>query len=153
MGEVVIAAKVTHVPSMFISEQPGPMQGCRQAAIDGLTEIGRRCEALTVDTVVVFDTHWLVNSGYHINSRSHYHGIYTSNEFPQFIQNLRYDYQGAHDLGESAAALAKQAGVRIMSHDVDTLELEYGTLVPLKYINPLGSSKCCRSPLGALGTS
>jgi 3,4-dihydroxyphenylacetate 2,3-dioxygenase len=41
MGEVVIAAKVTHVPSMFISEQPGPMQGCRQAAIDGLTEIGR----------------------------------------------------------------------------------------------------------------
>jgi 3,4-dihydroxyphenylacetate 2,3-dioxygenase len=75
MGEVVIAAKVTHVPSMFISEQPGLMQGCRQAAIDGLTEIGRRCEALTVDTVVVFDTHWLVNSGYQINSRSHYHGI------------------------------------------------------------------------------
>ena len=27
MGEIVLAAKITHVPSMFISEQPGPHHG------------------------------------------------------------------------------------------------------------------------------
>lgn len=59
MGQISLAAKITHVPSMFISEMPGPNFGCRQPAIDGLKEIGRRCDALGVDTIVVFDTHWL----------------------------------------------------------------------------------------------
>ena len=31
MGEVVLAAKITHVPSMFISQRPGEHFGCRQA--------------------------------------------------------------------------------------------------------------------------
>lgn len=72
MGKISLAAKITHVPSMFLSETPGPHFGCRQAAIDGLKEIGRRCEAAGVDTIVVFDTHWLVNTAYHINAQDHY---------------------------------------------------------------------------------
>ena len=67
MGKLALAAKITHVPSMYLSELDGPHKGCRQAAIDGHHEIGRRCRALGVDTIVVFDTHWLVNSEYHIN--------------------------------------------------------------------------------------
>ncbi len=45
MGEIVLAAKITHVPSMFISEQPGPHHGCRAAAIEGHREIARRARA------------------------------------------------------------------------------------------------------------
>jgi 3,4-dihydroxyphenylacetate 2,3-dioxygenase len=135
MGELVLAAKITHVPSMFISERPGPLHGCRQAAIDGLTEIGRRCRALHVDTLVVFDTHWLVNSGFHINAAARYQGIYTSNEFPQFIQNLDFDYDGDPTLGDAIAQIATADGVRIEAHHVHTLQLEYGTLVPMRYMN------------------
>ncbi|MBL0370799.1 3,4-dihydroxyphenylacetate 2,3-dioxygenase [Rhizobium sp. KVB221] len=138
MGKISVAAKITHVPSMFISEQPGPNQGCRQAAIDGLGEIGRRCDAAGVDTIVVFDTHWLVNTAFHINSRARYAGVYTSNEFPHFIQDLKYDYRGAPELGDAVAAIATEKGVRVMSHHVDTLDLEYGTLVPMRYINADG---------------
>ena len=138
MGKLSLAAKITHVPSMFISEMPGPNHGCRQPAIDGLTEIGRRCDALGVDTIVVFDTHWLVNTAYHINARERYHGIYTSNEFPHFIQNLEYDYRGAPELGDEIARLVSADGIRMMAHHVDTLEPEYGTLVPMRYINADG---------------
>jgi 3,4-dihydroxyphenylacetate 2,3-dioxygenase len=123
---------------MFISEQPGPNHGCRQPAIDGLREIGRRCDEAGVDTIVVFDTHWLVNTAFHINSRARYEGIYTSNEFPHFIQNLEYDYRGAPELGDAVAKIAADKGVRVMSHHVDTLDLEYGTLVPMRYINADG---------------
>lgn len=35
MGELVLAAKVTHVPSMFISEKEGPLHGIRESAIQG----------------------------------------------------------------------------------------------------------------------
>ena len=91
MGEIVLAAKVTHVPTMLMSEQPGRVFGTRAQAIAGHVEIARRAKALGADTVVICDTHWVVNAGYHINANSHFKGVFTSNEFPQFIQNMEYE--------------------------------------------------------------
>ena len=91
MGELVLAAKITHVPSMYLSELPGPHQGWRQAAIDGHREISRRARERGADTLVVFDVHWLVNAGYHINCAPRFKGVYTSNELPHFIQDMAYE--------------------------------------------------------------
>lgn len=135
MGEIVLAAKVTHVPSMFISEQPGPHQGCRQAAIDGLKHIGDLCRERGVDTIVVADTHWLVNAGYHINAKPDMSGVYTSTEFPHFLNNLAFEYRGDPELGQQIASAATKNGTHTLCHhEVDTLELQYGTLVPLRYM-------------------
>jgi 3,4-dihydroxyphenylacetate 2,3-dioxygenase len=135
MGEIVLAAKATHVPSMFISELPGPHHGCRAAAIDGLKTLGERIRRAGADTVVVFDTHWLVNAGYHINNNAVHRGVYTSHEFPQFIQNLDYAYGGNVELGRLIAQQANARGVKTRAHEVPTLDLEYGTLVPMRYMN------------------
>lgn len=134
MGKLALAAKVTHVPSMFISLLPGPLQGCRQAAISGLEDIGRRIRALNVDTAIVLDSHWLVNSGYHVNACSSFEGAFTSNEFPHFIQNLEYAYRGDPVLGDAIAAAATANGVRTRSHHIESLDVEYGTLVPLHFM-------------------
>ncbi len=135
MGEIAFAAKITHVPSMYLSELDGPHKGCREAAIAGHREISRRCRDLGVDTIVVFDTHWLVNSGYHINSAPHFKGLYTSNELPHFIKNLPYEYDGNPSLGDLIADAATAAGVHTRAHNATSLPLEYGTLVPMRYMN------------------
>lgn len=135
MGKLALAAKITHVPSMYLSELDGPMKGRRQAAIDGHLEIARRCRAAGVDTIVVFDTHWLVNAGYHINCAPHFKGVYTSNELPHFISNLPYEYDGNPALGKLLAKACSAAGVETLAHDATTLPLEYGTLVPMRYMN------------------
>jgi 3,4-dihydroxyphenylacetate 2,3-dioxygenase len=135
MGKLVLAAKITHVPSMYLSEQDGPHKGCRQAAIDGHKEIARRMRELKVDTIVVFDTHWLVNSGYHINCAPSWEGIYTSNELPHFIKNMPFSYSGNPALGHAIAEQATAAGVFTRAHDATSLALEYGTLVPMRYMN------------------
>ena len=135
MGKLALAAKITHVPSMYLSELDGPHKGCRQAAIDGHREIDRRCRALGVDTIVVFDAHWLVNSGYHVNCAPHFGGVYTSNELPHFISNMPYEYDGNPALGHLMADAATKAGVLTRAHDSTTLALEYGTLVPMRYMN------------------
>jgi 3,4-dihydroxyphenylacetate 2,3-dioxygenase len=135
MGDIALAAKITHVPSMYLSELDGPHKGCRTAAIEGHHEIARRCRELGVDTIVVFDTHWLVNSGYHINNASHFKGVYTSNELPHFIKNLPYEYDGNTALGDIIAAGANEAGIKTLAHSDTTLNLEYGTLVPMRYMN------------------
>ncbi len=135
MGEIVLAAKITHVPSMFISEQEGPHNGCRKAAIDGLQKIGDRIRALGVDTIVVADTHWLVNAGYHINANTDCSGVYTSSEFPHFIRNLDYDYVGDAELGQAIADKATEMGTHTLCHsDIPSLGLQYGTLVPLRFM-------------------
>ena len=135
MGNLALAAKITHVPSMYLSELPGKHQGCRQAAIEGHYEMSRRCRALGVDTIVVFDTHWLVNSGYHINNAAHFKGTYTSNELPHFIKNMPYEYDGNVELGELLAKAATNAGINARAHSDTSLSLEYGTLVPMRYMN------------------
>jgi len=135
MGHVALAAKITHVPSMYLSELPGPRFGSRQDAIDGHHEISRRCRELGVDTLVVFDTHWLVNASYHINCAPHFKGTYTSNELPHFISNLGYESPGNPELGKLLAKTCNDFGVDTLAHDATTLAPEYGTLVPLRYMN------------------
>jgi 3,4-dihydroxyphenylacetate 2,3-dioxygenase len=135
MGKLALAAKITHVPSMYLSELPGPRLGTRQDAIDGHQEISRRCRALGVDTLVVFDTHWLVNANYHINCGAHFKGTYTSNELPHFISNMPYESSGNPALGHILAKACNDFGVETLAHDATTLQPEYGTLVPLRYMN------------------
>lgn len=135
MGKLALAAKITHVPSLYLSELGGPRKGSRQAAIDGLKEIGRRCRALGVDTIVVFDTHWLVNASYHLNCAPHFKGVYTSNELPHFISNMAYEFPGNQALGRLLAKTCSAWGVETMAHDETTLGPEYGTLVPMRYMN------------------
>jgi len=135
MGTVALVGKITHVPSMYLSELDGPRQGTRQDAIDGHIEIARRCKELGVDTIVVFDTHWLVNASYHINCAPHFAGTYTSNELPHFISNLPFSIPGNPALGQLLAKVANQHGVETLAHHATTLGPEYGTLVPMRYMN------------------
>jgi 3,4-dihydroxyphenylacetate 2,3-dioxygenase len=135
MGQLALVGKITHVPSMYLSELPGERQGSRQDAIDGHIEIGRRCRELGVDSIVVFDTHWLVNANYHINCAAHFKGLYTSNELPHFISNMPFECPGNPELGKLLGQVCNQFGVETLAHDNTTLDPEYGTLVPMRYMN------------------
>jgi 3,4-dihydroxyphenylacetate 2,3-dioxygenase len=135
MGTLALAAKITHVPSMYLCEFPGPNFGKRDAAIAGHKEIDRRCRELGVDTIVVFDVHWQVNSEYHINCGPRFKGIYTSNELPHFIKNMPYEYPGNPALGHLIGDMANEMGIKSRAHSDTSLELEYGTLVPMRYMN------------------
>ncbi|WP_107312722.1 3,4-dihydroxyphenylacetate 2,3-dioxygenase [Burkholderia metallica] len=135
MGKLSLAAKITHVPSMYLSEMPGKHHGCRESAIRGHRLIGERCRALGVDTIVVSDVHWLVNAGYHVNCNARFSGTYTSNELPHFIRDMQYAYPGNPALGRLIAETASGRGIATRAHEIDSLELEYGTLVPMRYMN------------------
>lgn len=142
MGQLVLAAKVTHVPSLMLSEAPGSLlRAAREGAVKSLRELGRRAKERGVTTFVVFDTHWLSNFGYHINANRHHRGSFTSHEAPHMIQDLRYDLPGDTALGEAIAARAAEGGLNVIAHRVESLGLEYGTIVPMHYMNPDGWAK------------
>ena len=142
MGQLVLAAKVTHVPSLMLSEVEGsPLRPAREAAVRALRELGRRARERRVSTFVVFDTHWLSNFGYHINANPQHRGAFTSHEAPHMIQDLRYDLPGDTALAEAIAAEAGGGGLNVIAHRIASLGLEYGTIVPMHYMNPGGWAK------------
>lgn len=142
MGKIVLAAKVTHVPSLMLSETKGsPLTSARESAIQSLRELGRRARQRGVTTFVVIDTHWLSNFGYHINANPRHRGSFTSHEAPHMIQDLRYDLPGNTALAEAIADEAQKNQLNVMAHKVATLGLEYGTIVPMHYLNPDGWAK------------
>lgn len=142
MGQFVLAAKVTHVPSLMLSETPGSLlRAARESAVSSLRELGRRAKERGVTSFVVFDTHWLSNFGYHVNAKARHRGSFTSHEAPQMIQDLRYDLPGNTNLAEAIAKRAGDAGLNVIAHRVASLGLEYGTIVPMHYMNPDGFAK------------
>ena len=138
MGEIVLAAKIAHVPSILISERPGPLYGTRATAIAALRELGARARSRGAETFLIFDTHWISNFGCHMNAKARHRGVYTSHEAPHMIQNMAYDYPGDPELGDAIAAEAKALGLDVLAHQVETLALEYGSIVPMHYMNEDG---------------
>jgi 3,4-dihydroxyphenylacetate 2,3-dioxygenase len=126
----------------MLSEVEGsPLRSARAGAVAALRELGRRARVRDVTTFVVFDTHWLSNFGYHINANPRHRGAFTSHEAPQMIQDLRYDLPGDSALAGAIADEAASAGLNVIAHKVESLGLEYGTIVPMHYMNPDGWAK------------
>jgi 3,4-dihydroxyphenylacetate 2,3-dioxygenase len=73
-----------------------------------------------------------------MNANARHVGVYTSHEAPHMIQNMHYDYPGDPELGDAIAAEAKKVKLEVLAHKVATLPLEYGTIVPMHYMNEDG---------------
>ena len=75
------------------------------------------------------------NANYHINCAPHFKGLYTSNELPHFISNMGFEFPGNPALGQLLASVCNAHGVETLAHDATSLSPEYGTLVPMRYMN------------------
>jgi len=140
MGELVFAAKVSHVPSIWLSEHSADHRGIRQNAIDGLVQLGERARKRGADTFLVFDVHWVVTIGFHLSAKARHEGSYTSHELPHFIDGLDYKYNGHPLLAEAVAVEANASGLKTRSHTAPGLALEYATLIPMHHMNPGGTA-------------
>lgn len=135
MGEIVMAAKITHVPSIWMSHTVEKFKGIRDFAIDGYASMRAQAIAAGVETFLVFDTHWIVNQGFHLNGKPQHKGDFISHELPHMLSNMAYDYQGDSDLADLIATEIRGNSDRAISHHDPLMGMEYGTLVPMHFIN------------------
>lgn len=135
MGEIALAAKITHVPSIWMSEMYDKHKGIRDNAIHGLNELGRRARDRGVDTFVCIDCHWITNQGFHLNATKGFSGRFTSPELPHFLKDMEYAFDGDPDLAHAMADAVGAAGFRSLAHDDPNIPVEYGTLIPMRHMN------------------
>ena len=141
MGKIGLAAKITHVPSIWMSEMHEKHKGIRENAIQGLVELGRRGRTHGVDAYVIVDCHWITNQGFHINASPRFEGTFTSGELPHFIKDLNYAYSGDPELAHLIADEVREAGFRSLAHNDSNIPIEYGTLIPMRHMNGDGAAR------------
>jgi 3,4-dihydroxyphenylacetate 2,3-dioxygenase len=141
MGEVVAAIFTTHVPRLMIADPAarraymGRHVSTFYAAMEQVER--ERLRELEFDTFVLIDTHWFTTLEYVLNAHERVRGLYTSEELPQMLHELPYDYRGDAELAAAIAQSATRAGLRAVASAHPGLPVHYPTLNVMHYFNPL----------------
>ena len=135
MGELVLAAKITHVPSLMLSEQLEPLKGTRDGPINSLKLIGqagaraRRRHLRGVRHPLDFEFR-LPHQRQFLASRHLYQPGSAAHD-----QRRDLRFPGNPELADLIAAETAKDGPLALAHRVTTMPVEYGTIVPMHYMN------------------
>ncbi|HWL85219.1 MAG TPA: hypothetical protein VNO21_05425 [Polyangiaceae bacterium] len=132
MGEIIGAAIVSHAPGIMLpeAERRALNGGEDTTLVSGLrrlrTEVLDRLEA---DTIVVFDTHWIVTFEHVLTSHARRQGRFTSHELPRGMKAIPYDMAGDPELALAVERLAEpRDDTWALACDDPLLPIFYGTV-------------------------
>jgi 3,4-dihydroxyphenylacetate 2,3-dioxygenase len=145
MGEVAAAIFTTHVPRLTIRD-PAARRAYMGRNVSTFYEAMERLERerlrdLEFDTFVLFDAHWFTTLEYVINAHPRLEGIYTSEELPEMVHDMPYDYAGDPELAGLIEQAARERGMYALASDHRNLPIHYPTLTVMAYFNPPNESR------------
>jgi 3,4-dihydroxyphenylacetate 2,3-dioxygenase len=71
-----------------------------------------------------------------VDATPRHEGVLTASECPQLIANVPYRYPGDKELAETLAQAGCDAGLPVIAFDEPSYVWDYGTVVPLRYLDP-----------------
>jgi 3,4-dihydroxyphenylacetate 2,3-dioxygenase len=132
MGEVAAAAIVAHQPLVMLP-RPLRIRLGETGRDTTLVEPGYRLlrdhlAERGVDTLVIVDTHWFTTSQHVVAGADHFSGRYTSEEMPEVIDDLPYDFPGAPELARQVAEAGRRRDVPVVNATSASLPRHYPTI-------------------------
>jgi 3,4-dihydroxyphenylacetate 2,3-dioxygenase len=132
MGEIVAAAVVAHQPLIMLPREMRVRLG-RTGRDTTLVDPGFRLlrehfARHRVDTLVIVDTHWFTTSQHVVAGADHFSGRYTSEEMPEVIDDLPYDFPGAPELARQVAEAGRRRDVPVVNATSASLPRHYPTI-------------------------
>ena len=136
MGQIVGAAIVSHHPGLMRTEADRLKLGAGHDSdlIAGFRRVRDRIDAVEPDTFVVFDTHWITTNIHVVGGQERYSGIYTSDEVPNVLSAIEYDYPGAPDIAARVQEIADARGFKAFNATEPHMANHYGTLNVLTFL-------------------
>jgi 3,4-dihydroxyphenylacetate 2,3-dioxygenase len=136
MSGVVATALVAHVPTLGRAENTPDYQ---QTLVQAERTMGAAVrDALKPDVWVIVSTHWISTFDWFATCQSLHEGLCVAQEAPNLIPGLPYRYRGDPEFGAALVDAWKEAGVAAVRNEADNYRWDYGTFVPLQYIDPAG---------------
>jgi len=134
MSGVIAAAVVAHVPTLGRPEITPDFQ---QTLVAGEREMGAAVRrALQPDLWVLVSAHWVATFDWVVTCQSVHEGMCVADEAPNLIPGLPYRYRGDAEFAGALVEEFGRAGVPSARNDSEHYGWDYGTYVPLKYVDP-----------------
>ena len=134
MSGVIAAAVVAHVPTLGRPEITPDFQ---QTLVAGEREMGAAVRrALQPDLWVLVSAHWVATFDWVVTCQSVHEGMCVADEAPNLIPGLPYRYRGDAEFAGALVEEFGRAGVPSARNDSAHYGWDYGTYVPLKYVDP-----------------
>jgi 3,4-dihydroxyphenylacetate 2,3-dioxygenase len=138
MGEIVGAGIVSHAPNIMLPEavRREMNEGRETSLVPGLRRLKTEVfERLKPDTIVVFDTHWVVTFEHIVTSHERRRGSFTSHELPRGMRQIPYDIPGDPELARRVESLASERDdTWVLACDDPQLPIMYGTVNVWSYL-------------------
>jgi 3,4-dihydroxyphenylacetate 2,3-dioxygenase len=143
-GEVVMSAIASHSPRIGIeAEAPDFLQG----VIAGEYALGRAIQECEPDLIVLQSAHWVTTFTWYVTCQARHRGNCVSDELPDLIPGLPYDRPGDPEFAAALVEAIKARGLLAGRNDTPHYKWDYGTFVPLQYLDPAQ-----RIPVVTIGT-
>lgn len=134
MGELVLAAKVPHIPGLLETNHDGAEFSGRDI-VGALCEVGIRARALDVDCFIVFDGNWTTHFSYHVNGDQD-HAAILSSTCDRSKRTISHSCSGNPALAALIVAAGQDEGIDVMCLAQGARPPGDGTMVPMHLIDP-----------------
>ena len=134
MGNGIIASVLTpHTPRMAVAEN---VPGFIQPLVEGSKQLGEWIRSLEPDCVVLQTTHWVSTFNWYATSHAIHDGLCIADEAPDMVPGLPYRYEGDPAFARALIDGCAASGIPFKDNDNPHYRWDYGTYVPLRYIDP-----------------
>ncbi len=143
-GKIAMSAIASHSPRIGIeANAPDFLNG----VIAGEYALGRAIQALEPDVIVLQSAHWVTTFTWYVTCQKRHCGHCVSDELPDLIPGMPYDRPGDPEFGAALVDAIKGQGLLAGRNDTPHYKWDYGTFVPLQYLDPAQ-----RIPVVTMGT-
>ena len=130
---VIAAAVVPHVPTLGLPENTPDFQ---LTLVEGERALGRALRALKPDLFVVNSSHWICTFGWYATCQSKHEGVCVADEAPDLIPGIPYKRKGDTEFASALVEEWQARGIPGGCNDTPHYAWDYGSLVPLLYLDP-----------------
>jgi 3,4-dihydroxyphenylacetate 2,3-dioxygenase len=135
-GGVVATALVAHVPTLGLAKNTPDYQ---QTLVQAELRLGAALrETLKPDLWVIVSTHWISTFDWFATCQPMHEGLCVADEAPNLIPGIPYRYRGDPEFGAALVESWNESNVVGVRNESPNYHWDYGTFVPLQYIDPKG---------------
>jgi 3,4-dihydroxyphenylacetate 2,3-dioxygenase len=136
MSGIIAATIAAHVPTLGLAKNTPEYQQTLALAERELGDAVRR--KLKPDVWVVVSSHWVATFDWPITCQPRHVGHCVADEAPHLIPGRPYDYPGDPEFAGALVDAFNAGGVPSQRNVSEHFHWDYGTFVPLQYLDPTG---------------
>lgn len=132
-GGIIRSAITTHSPRIGIEKNAPDFT---RGLIQGLRLLGEELRAAKPDAVLLMSTHWVTTFPWYTTCQEVLQGVCVADEAPDLIPGIPYKWKGDPQFARAVVDEIKSIGVSAGYNESPHYSLDYGTVVPMQYIDP-----------------